>query len=234
MKSMRIRTILIGLVAAFAISVVAAATASATTMPLIVNGSGVEPVKKGFTSESGKSEFETLAGHVVKCEKDTDTGTLTGPSTDESTIKFTGCTTTFIVTLKCQTGSTKGEIVLKVKSELVWLDKTESKEPGEDLQLPEGGITIECTGLATEKVKVTGSTLCPISGFHTLSSTGTISCKLESGKKGMQEHTKYFLGGVEKTDETITEGSGAMKFGPEQSGLTSSDSLKYEEAVEIM
>jgi len=230
MRKLRLVTMVVALVAVFAMSVVGSATASAKTlMPEIVNKEGKFPAKTGFKSTSGASEFETKAGHVIKCTADSDTGKLTGASSDESTITFTGCSTKVIVTLKCNSeGAKEGEIVLKVTSELVWLNKTEESEPGEDLSLPSGGLTIKCTSLETLKVK--GSTVCPISGFKALSATGTITCEQS---KGVQKFTKYFLEG-EKEGKTETEGSGSISFAFEPSGLKSTDSLTYEEPVEII
>jgi hypothetical protein len=231
MKNTRIGTILLAIVAVLAMSVVGTAAASATTsMPEIVNKEGKLPSKTGFKGASGASTFETKSGEAVKCKEDKVTGKLTGSSSDETSTSFTGCTAAAGL-LKCKTkGAASGEIVLKVNSELVWLNKSEESEPGEDLVLP-SELTIECTGLASETLKVKGSTLCPISGFKKLESKGTITCKQT---KGVQEFTKYFLGGSEITDITETEGTGAKKFAFQQSGLTSTDSIEYEEAVEII
>jgi hypothetical protein len=230
MRNLRVRTLLLALVAVFAMSVVASATASAkTAMPEIVNKEGKFPTKTGFKSTSGASEFETKAGHLLKCTADSDTGKLTGPSSDESTITFTGCSTTDIVTLKCKTeGAKEGEIVLKATSELVWLNKSEESEPGELIGLPAAGLTIKCSSLET--LKVTGSTTCPISGFKVLSATGTVTCEQT---KGVQKYTTYYLEGT-KENKTETTGTGSIGFGPEPSGLKSTDSLTYEEEVEII
>jgi hypothetical protein len=234
MRNTRIWRTALALVVMCALGALAAATVPATAsaktaMPEIVNKEGKFPTKTGFTSTSGESKFETENEHAVTCKADTVKGKLTGASTDETEIKFTGCSTTFILTLKCETGSTTGEIVLKVASELVWLNKSEESEPGEDLVLPSEGLTIKCT--SSETLHVKGSTLCPISGFKTLSSTGTITCKQSKGK---QEFGKYFLGGAETKDITETEGKGLIEFGFLPSGLQSTDSLTYEEAVEII
>jgi hypothetical protein len=229
MGHLRVRTMVLALVAMFAMSVVGTATASAkTAMPEIVNKEGKTPTKTGFKSTSGASEFETSAGHLIKCTADTDTGKLTGPSSDESTITFTGCSTKVLLTLKCNSeGAKEGEIILKVASELVWLNKTEESEPGEDLTLG-SPLTIKCT--SSETLKVKGSTVCPISGFKIKSTTGTITCEQT---KGEQKFTKYFLEG-EKVGKTETEGSGLISFAYELSGLKSTDTLTYEEEVEII
>ncbi|HYM56227.1 MAG TPA: hypothetical protein VES97_12765, partial [Solirubrobacteraceae bacterium] len=130
---------------------------------------------------------------------------------------------------KCKTGATAGEIVLSVNSELVWLDKAESEKPGEDLVLP-GNLTIECTGFAKETLIVMGSVLCPITPFKKLSKTAELTC---NQSKGAQEFTKYFLGGIEITDILEAEGKGIKNFALEQAGLTTTDTLTFEEEVEI-
>ena len=226
------RISLIGLIIAsvFVLGAVAAATASATTtMPELVNKEGKTPTKTEFKAKSGEGKFETKGKHLVTCKADTATGKLTGPSSDESTITFTGCSTTVLITLKCNSeGAKEGEIILKVTSELVWLNSGLT-EPGEDLALPSAGLTIKCT--SSETLKVKGSTVCPISGYKVLSVKGTITCEQS---KGVQKFTKYFLEGKEETDLTETEGTGLIKFAFEQSGLKSTDTLTYEEEVEII
>ncbi len=232
MRNSYMRRALLAFVAVLAMSAVASSTASAkTTMPELVNLAGTLPVKTGFTSTSGESTFETKSGESVKCKADTNKGKVTGNSTDEAEIKFTGCSAVSGL-LKCKTkGAAAGEIVLKVKSELVWLDKAEEADPGEDLILPSEGVTIECTGLASETLKVKGSTLCPITPFNTFTTMFTLTCK---ATKGLQEPSLYFLGGKEIEDITETEGSGTKKFSFEKSGLTGTDLLTFEEDVKIV
>lgn len=230
MRNLRVKALVLTLVAVFAMSAVASATASAGTMPEIVNKEGKTPVKTGFTSTSGASKFETKSGESVKCKADSVKGKITGSSSDEATISFTGCTAVGGL-LKCKSkGAGSGEIVLKIASELVWLNKNETEDPGEDLNLPEV-LTIECTGLASETLKVRGSTICPITPFMKLGTTAVLTCKQ---KGGIQEPTSYFLGGSEIKDITETEGTGAKKFAFEQSGLESTDTLTFEEEVEIV
>src|SRR5271156_866093 len=124
MRSIRITAILVTLVAATAMSAIASATASAAVplLPLLLNKSNQSLVKTSFKGTSGASSFETKSGESVKCKADTITGKITGLSTDEAEIKFTGCTAVGGL-LKCKTGSTKGEIVLKETSTLVWLNE---------------------------------------------------------------------------------------------------------------
>ncbi len=103
------------------------------------------------------------------------------------------------------------------------------EEPGEDDILPPAGLTIECTGLASEKLKVRGSTICPTT--KALSTMATITCK---ASKGEQAPTEYEMeGGVKIKGITETEGSGTKTFAFEQSGLTGTDLLEFDEEVQI-
>jgi hypothetical protein len=230
MRSIRITAILVTLVAATAMSAIASAAASAAVplLPLLLSKTNGSLVKTSFKGTSGASSFETKSGESVKCKADTITGKITGLSTDEAEIKFTGCTAVGGL-LKCKTtGAAAGEIVLKVTSLLVWISVAK-EEPGEDDILPSAGLTIECTGLASETLHVRGSTICP--STKTLSVKATITC---TATKGVQAPTEYEMeGGVKVKDITETEGTGTKKFAFEQSGLTGTDSLEFEEEVQI-
>ncbi|MGO9319592.1 MAG: hypothetical protein ACLQBY_02145 [Solirubrobacteraceae bacterium] len=213
----------------FALCAVASATASAAWMPQIVNAKGELPGKTGFTGTGAASTFETKSGEAVRCKESKTRGKITGASSDEAETKFTGCSAVAGL-LKCKSkGSASGEIVFKVDSELVWLNEAEESEPGEDLSLPEA-VTIECTGLASETLKVKGSSLCQVTPFQTLGTTATLACKQT---KGVQTFTKYFLEGNDFTDVTETEGTGVKRFAFEQSGLESTNTLTFEEGVAI-
>lgn len=233
MENMRIRTILLALVAVLAVSAAAAATASAALplLPILLNKSNTELVNKKFTGTSGESVFETKSGEKITCKADKITGSITGLSTDEAEIKFTGCTAKVLITLKCKSsGAATEEIVLKVTSLLVWINVAK-EEPGEDDILPSGGITIECTSaLGNETLKVKGSTICPTT--KDLLVKATITCKATKGK---QEPTEYEMeGGGKIKNITETEGSGTKKFAFEESGLTGTDSLEFGEEVQIL
>jgi hypothetical protein len=211
-------------------AVVALYAATATTAlaaPVIVNASGEPPVKTGFTGTSKESTLETKSGESVKCKEDKVTGKITGSSSDEAEVKFTGCSAVGGL-LKCKTkGAASGEIVLKMTGTLVWIDEAK-QEPGEDLVLPET-LTIECTGLASETLHVKGSIICPTT--TELSTTATLTC---NETKGIQEPSEYEEGGGKFKDITETEGTGTKKFSFEQSGLKSTDTLAFEENVKIL
>lgn len=224
MKDIRVKTVVAVLVAVFGLSAIAAASASAS-LPELVNKEGKELVKKKFTGKaSGESVFETKGGEKLKCKAGTSKGEVTGLKTQTVSNSFTGCTASI---LSCKTkGASSGEIVLKLNATIVYLNESK-KEVGVDLALPET-ITIECTGLASETLKVKGSTLCPTT--TALSKKATITCKESKGK---QEFTEYEEAGSKIKDITETEGSGTKSFKFEESALSSTNELEFEEEVEI-
>ncbi len=99
------------LVAAFALSAVAAASASAKEVLYALNKGGFPA---SFESEGGEAKLVTTGGTEIKCKEVKDTGTLTNAHLGTSEIKFKGCTTKILITLKCSTsGAGAEEIVLK-------------------------------------------------------------------------------------------------------------------------
>ncbi len=228
MRNTRIRMFGLALVAVFAMGAIASATASALpALPQLVNKEEKALVKTGFKGTSKESTFETKSGESVKCKADTITGKITGLSSDEAEVKFTGCSAVGGL-LKCKTkGAASGEIVLKETSTLVWLNEAK-EEPGEDFSLPTN-VVIECTGLASETLEVKGGTLCPTT--KALSLKATVTCKQS---KGVQEPTEYEMEGKKFKVITETEGKGTKAFKFEESGLTGTDELEFEEEVKII
>jgi hypothetical protein len=226
MKDMRFKALGLALVALFMIGSVASATASAS-LPELVNKEGKELVKKKFTGKAtGTSTFETKSGEAVKCKAGTTAGEVTGLKTQTVENKFTGCTAGAGL-LKCKTpGAAAGEIALKLNAKVVYLSES-AKTVGVDLVLP-GTIAIECTGFGSETLHVKGSTLCTTT--TALSTKATIACKQTKGK---QEFTEYEEGGVKIKAITETEGTGIKNFPFEESGLSSTNELTFEEEVEI-
>jgi len=223
------RIITLALALAAALSMTAVATASAAP-PELVNKEGKEVVKKKFTGTAGKENtFETKSGEKVKCTGGSSSGEVTGLKTQTVTNTFTGCSAISGLA-KCKSnGASSGDISLKANAKLVFLDSESEEKVGVDLALPEN-VTIVCEALGVkETLTVKGSTLCTTT--TELSETATIGCK-ES--KGVQEFTEYEEGKERhKGVITETEGKGLKEFKFEQSGLSSTNTLKFEEKVEI-
>ena len=198
MSNTRIGTMVVTLMAVFAVSAVASATASAS-LPEQVPASGK------FTVKSEKGTFETIGKESIKCSSDKGEGEITGPKTDKSKLTFEVCVGPLGV--KCNSsGASSGDISIEINSELVWLNKAK-EEVGEDLVLAKE-VTIKCTALQTLKVK--GSTVCPVAPTNTKTTTFTITCKQKEGK---QEFTEYENeAGTKIKDITETEGSGSQNL----------------------
>lgn len=212
MRNARVGMFAAVLAAALAICIVTAAVASALpALPELVNSNGEALVKAKFTSTSGKSTLETTSGTKVTCKADTDSGESTGVHTGTTTVKFTGCEA---IGIKCSTtGAASGEIVTGAKSTLVWLNEAK-EEAGQLLEAEEK--TIKCSILS---YKVKGSVL---GAFSASGTSGTLTFK---EKKGVQEPTEYEMEG--KKFKAITETEGV------QSGLETTDTLTFEEAVTL-
>jgi hypothetical protein len=222
---MRIRTIGLALVAAFALSAIASATASAA-LPEIVNKEGKTLVKNKYTSKSGKATLETGKNGAVICSASTDKGETTGVKTGVSTVTFTGCESTGI---KCSSsGAKSGEIVSKATSQVVY-ELNSKKEKEAALLLVAEEATIKCSAFQTLKVK--GSVLGLLSPINKLSKELTLTF-LQT--KGAQASTEYGNEGEEmKKAVTETKGEGLKTFAFEPSGLETVDTLTFEEEVEV-
>ncbi len=233
MRDIHVKTLGLVVVAAFATSAIASATASAR-LPELLNSAGLAPVKKRFTGTSTESTLEARSGANVKCKGDTITGKVTGLKTAEAELVFTGCTTAAGL-LKCKSaGANSGEIAAKVDSTLVYIDKAK-KEVGL-LSALVGVLTIECTGLLSETLKVRGNLICPIAPVNKLGINLTVTCK---ATKGVQEVTEDEVEGeseIVKTETNALEvkGEGSESFGWELAGFTSTETLTFEEEVHIL
>jgi hypothetical protein len=218
---MRIKVLGLAVVAAFALSAIASATAMA--LPEIVNSKGVAlAAGTKITDRSGKSVLETIKGSKITCEKDKSAGEVTGARTAKNTITFEGCTA---FGLGC---NTSGKVIeIHVTSTVVYLNEKE-KTVGIVLAL-EKEPTITCGGV--QKLKVRGDTICPVSPVNTLTKVVTLACKQT---KGVQEPLEYEEGGKKvKPPLNETEASGfPEKFAFTQSGLTSADELEFGSPVE--
>ncbi len=226
MRNTRIITLVLALAAVFAMTSVATASAA---LPELVNKAGKEAEKKEFTGSAGESTFETHSGEKVKCKTATSKGKITGLKTQTVTQTFKTCSAAGGLA-KCNTkGNGSGEIVLKANATIVYLNEKE-KTVGVDLALPEN-LTLECPSLlGTETLIVKGSTLCTTT--TALSKTATIACKLSS-TKGKQEFREFEEAGKKILDITETEGKGPKEFKFEESGLSSTNTLTFEEELEI-
>jgi hypothetical protein len=201
----RIRIIGLALVAMFAMSAVASATASAA-LPELVNSSGVELVKKNFTIKSGAGKLESTLG-TVECSSDTGSGKVTGLKTDEATVTFKGCKLAGTSTT-CQSGAEAGVIVTNaLKSEVVYIKSTEPKEVG---------------------VKIT-----PVGTLLAKFSCGTLTFEVSGETTGKITPINKFVKTTEHYTLEFNKASGLILNGTVPSKLTTTEELTFEEESKI-
>ena len=209
----RIRIVGLCLVAALALSAVAAASASAKEV-LYELSAGSFPAT--FTSEGGESKLEASNGETVTCKKVKDSGTI-GSATEGSgktahlgtvTITFTGCTAkVFIGSAKCQSGTTKEEIVLSsVTFHLGLADKstkaTEERPSDTPAQLLLPNVTFTCELLGVKETLTVHGSVIAIRINHTTGKPAKVGesakeasllFEKEAGAKGKPFYTEFLL-----------------------------------------
>ncbi|MHB1538649.1 MAG: hypothetical protein ACYCUM_05430 [Solirubrobacteraceae bacterium] len=235
MRTFRALTITLAL--AMGISATALAASALAALPELYKGGAPNTKTVPFTSTSGPGRLETVGGHTVECEADTNSGEVVGSKeVRKVVVSFTGCKASVFTTPACETsGAAEGEITTdSLKGELGYLEGEEAgvKKVGLDLT-PESGTgfaAFEChTLFGTEHITVTGGSLiCQMKPVNKEQTTATLVCNQE---KGVQEFT-HLEGGSE--DTLTTTGEGPESFGPEQSGENSGeDTITLAEALEI-
>ena len=228
--------IFLALVAVFALSAVASATASAAEPEFgrckneagtfkdsnctVGGGTAFKwvPLAEGekvkFTSTSGEGFLETANGEKVTCTADTNVGETNGPKKDVVTVTFTGCTSSGF---KCNSaGAAAGEIKTnKLLSEIGYINKA-AKEVGLRLK-PEGELFVEfeCVG-GIVKVKTKGAVIGKYTPVNEMNEKFVLNLKCVAGKKGVQEIEK-FEGGLKETLASSKNG-GAFEAACNNSG----------------
>jgi hypothetical protein len=217
----------LALVAMLLFSGIAAASASAAKPEF--KSPGGFPVK--FTASSGAGKLETIAGRTVNCKSDTATGEVTGAKTvGNVVVKFNECTTVaFGITFNCGTITTN-----TLKAEPNYLtNPNSSTEVGLDLKPASGTefAKFTCTSVfGNETLAVAGSVVGKMSPTNKLTKESTLTFTQTAGK---QKYEGYFVGSTFTKDTLETTGTGLMGFGPEQSAIESTDTIKTEKEVEL-
>jgi hypothetical protein len=237
---LRIRLVLLGLMAMAAIGAVAAASASAAAPEFKLSATGKFPVPFNSTGKTAK----LLTGNSkrkVECGPSTSTGEISGvKELKKVVIKFTGCTAEgpLFTTAECQSGSTKKEIVPHTAKGILVLGIDGSTKSTVVALEPETGgetfATFTCEDLGqTENQTVKGSVICEISPTGKLQKTSKLTCAEASA--GKQLFTVYEnSSGKTVKDLLLTEGSGALEtYAAEDSAQVVTAEQASTEAVEI-
>lgn len=184
MRSMY-RNVLLAMVAVFALSAVATATASAA-LPELVNGKGEELVNKKFTGEvTEKMIFQIEGKGTERCEEYAYAGEIKGTKGGEATL-------TLHCSGSCHTkGAKEKEIKFSVSASLVWLSK--SKESiALLLSIPS---VVDLEGYCWSKImpsqyplELSGSLLIPVRLTNELKTEYRFAAQQ---KEGRQEFSEY-------------------------------------------
>ena len=186
-----------------------------------------------YTSSSGASTIETIAGSKLTCTADSGKGEASAESSGTAKVSLTGCEASGD---KCHTpGATEGEVALSANYELAFTNGVRD-EVGLLLKLTEATIECgnNCEGKAVETLKLRGTRIgpaTPIDEEVVLSKRFTIAF---SQSKGIQTPTEYEKEEGAKAKAILElEGSGAKVFKFEQAGISDTDELLFEETAEI-
>jgi hypothetical protein len=206
----RIKIIGLALVAVFAISAVAVASASAAEPEFVWSGTTGK-----FTAASEgttKSILQTVGGSKVECSSNTATGTLKASPTKEAEkvfINFKGCTSALG---ECQSGAVKGEVETKEgMATLGYLNKAATPhQVGLNVQVAGGGAVnliaeFKC-GLVTVKVRNAAiGEISPINAKvkHGCKATKTCLKLIYTEAAGKQKFTKFEGGAVEHLESSF-------------------------------
>ena len=219
-------SVLLALVAVFAMSAVAVASASAALPEF-----KPVPAKKKFTSTSGVVKW-TMGTESFTCSKSTTAGEVAGASTlGKVVIKFTGCKAIIKGTEECSINSSSplgaaGEVITKsLKGELGTVKTSEAAS----------GVGL----LLEQEVKGTGiTTFANVSCLPESKLTGSLAGEIVTvGKKQATNKLVFGVTSGNQNISSITVKSG--KQAPELEawgttlGVEGSDEMSFEEALEV-
>lgn len=184
----RFRAIGLMMVAVFALSLAATATAQAEPEALLLTG---ETFPATFEGTSGKGKLENTAKEEIACEKGKNSGSITSSKEGKATFTFEKCTTS-LFSIKCNSeGSAAGTIKTEGNFKLVY-DSLSPLGVALLLTLPTT-LHIECSGFGLLQVK--GNLLILFKTFGT--ETKNLEFTLEQSG-GKPKDTTYWEGGAEK------------------------------------
>ncbi len=226
----RMRLVGLALVAVFALSVVVAAAAQAAE-PEFLNAKGEAVVKTGFTSSSGAGTMYTKGAAEISCSSSSATGNIKGTKEVANVVvTFSGCTAKNLsnestCSAKSE-GQSEGTIVTeKLVGKLV---KTSVGTKVGQVLKPASGSTyvkVIASCLALEDTTVKGEIVGEVSPLKEAAETGKLVYNVNAKKE--QAINEYSYEGKEHTGAVL------KAFGLIESSLSTSNTVKFEELVQV-
>jgi hypothetical protein len=221
----RIRIVGLCLMAVFALSAVAASSASAAD--LLFKATSGNIVGGGFLSSGGLSLLRAVGGSTIHCKKVDNHGKFLSTTLGDVLILFLGCTTeVFGSTVNCTTsGAGAGEIHLPLATTLFHLGLahlgTNTSIPAIDILLDEQ-VKFKCS-VATVTVKgdVVGALLVNGSQAPLNKPEPNVTLEFKETSSGVQELKEFLMPGGGLVTHHLT----STILAEEESGETSKDTL---------
>lgn len=220
----KIKVLWLALVGVFAVSAVAAVSASATEFK-----TASFPVT--FTGSGGPGELTTKGHKPIKCEASSSSGSVKNNILVEKVVvKYTKCTLVEVVTLSCGNNGSKENITTKeIAAAPVDLGGLNTAPVGLQLKPAAGTLFAEfvCeSGFVKEVVKVTGEVLCESKGESVgkLATKGELVCKQKAA--GEQEFEKANGG------STIIKLTSEVKGVSEPAAINTTEKLTFSANIE--
>jgi len=181
--------------------------------------------KNGLSVKGGgAATLESIHKATIKCTGNSLTGEYTGPQSLAMSIVLTECVGSGLLSGKCQTeGAAFGEIRTNpLVGQMGVIKAGLTPTIGWELQ-PAVGSTLAGVKCGASELALTGSVIGTVTAVDKMSTSFAIKFKATTGKQSPER----FEGGVKQTLAFLANAT------EEQAGLTLSDTIVNEEAVEI-
>jgi hypothetical protein len=214
----RMRLVLLGLMAVLAISAVAAASASAA--PLFQPST-----KQSFTGlQLGTSFLEVNTIEQIKCTHGSTSGEIIGAALVGSVVvKFTGCSS---LLGKCKTSGAAEE---EIRTNTLHGELGETVKQAVLGLLPESGTTQTSFSCGTTPLTVKGGTICAVEPLGIPALTGKESCVESGGKQKYKAFNGSENGKNNAYHPETLKGTSAIV----ESGEEAVYDITYQKAVEV-
>jgi hypothetical protein len=229
------RSVLVALVAMFALGAMASASALAAAPEFVTTAFPIT-----YSGTSGEVTLQTTESHTkgnitIHCSASADSGEIAEAHSFKFLLKvhivYTGCKVGTGTTVCTSKGAAAGEIVTNaLKAQLVYTNKA-AKEVGLVFK-PEaaGGAVAEYTcGVLIGKVKLSGAVVTKLAGGQLGKAKTSFTWNYRQ-KAGIQEPTEYEEGAT-KVSAFLTSAYGTLS---EQTGEETTETLSFSGAVEVI